>query len=253
MISAEVHIMADTIQLFVTCLVDSLFPQVGEAVVGVLTKAGLQVEFPADQTCCGQPAFNAGYHPEARRMARHIIEVFEKTKGAVIIPSGSCAAMVKHHYVDLFADEPEWQARAEALAERTYELSQFLVDELGMTQFGAAHAGKVAYHPSCHLLRDMDVEHQPLALLHDIDGLEVEALEAECCGFGGVFAVDHAEISAEMLDRKLANIERTAAETVVACDVSCLMHIEGGLRKQGSAARCVHLAQLLAGQEGGLR
>ncbi|MBN2503391.1 MAG: (Fe-S)-binding protein [Anaerolineales bacterium] len=245
--------MAETVQLFVTCLIDGLFPQVGEAVVEVLTRAGLQVEFPADQTCCGQPAFNAGYHPEARRMAKHTIEVFEKTVGPIIIPSGSCAAMVKHHYVDLFAAEPEWKARAEALAERTFELSQFLVDELGLTQFGATHDGKVAYHPSCHLLRDMKIERQPLALLEQIDGLEVEPLEAECCGFGGVFAVDHAEVSAEMLGRKMENIAQTGADTVVACDVSCLMHIEGGLRKQGSSVRCVHLAQLLAGENGGLR
>ncbi len=245
--------MAETVQLFVTCLIDGLFPRVGEAVVEVLTRAGLQVEFPTDQTCCGQPAFNAGYHPEARRMARHTIEVFEKTAGPVIIPSGSCAAMVKHHYVDLFAEEPEWKARAEALTERTYELSQFLVDELGLTRFGAVHEGKVAYHPSCHLLRDMKIERQPLALLEQIDGLVVEPLEAECCGFGGVFAVDHAEVSAEMLGRKIENIERTEAQTVVACDVSCLMHIEGGLRKQGSSVRCVHLAQLLAGEREGLR
>jgi L-lactate dehydrogenase complex protein LldE len=186
-------------------------------------------------------------------MAKHTIEVFEKTAGPVIIPSGSCAAMVKHHYVDLFTEEPEWKARAQALAERTFELSQFLVDELGMTQFGAANDGKVAYHPSCHLLRDLKVEQQPLALLEQIDGLEVEPLEAECCGFGGVFAVDHAEVSAEMLGRKMEDIAQTGADTVVACDVSCLMHIEGGLRKQGSPVRCAHLAQLLAGENGGLR
>ena len=245
--------MSQNVQLFVTCLVDSLFPEVGEAVLAVLSRAGVQVSFPEGQTCCGQPAFNAGFWKEARKMACHTIEVFERTEGLVVIPSGSCAAMVKHGYLELFADEPEWLRRAKALAERTREFSQFLVDDLGIRDLGASFPARCAYHPSCHLLRGLGVDSQPLSLLEAVDGLEVEPLEPECCGFGGVFSVDHEEVSGEMLARKLERVAASGAELVVAGDVSCLMHIEGGLRKQGSPVRCAHLAQLLAGREGGLR
>jgi len=245
--------MNKTVQLFVTCLIDSLFPEVGEAVVEVLNRAGVTVEFPADQTCCGQPAFNAGYQDEARRMARHTIEVFEGIEDTVLIPSGSCAAMVKHGYLELFTDDPIWLPRAQALAKRCREFSQYLVDELSITQMGASYSGKLAYHPSCHLLRGLGVEEQPLKLLDAVEGAQTSQLEAECCGFGGLFAIDHHEVSAEMLARKIEAIEETEAEVVVSCDVSCLMHIEGGLRKRGSRVRCAHLAQILAGKEAGLR
>ena len=240
------------IQLFVTCLIDSLFPEVGEAVVEVLQKAGLQIEFPERQTCCGQPAYNAGYRAEARRMALHTLEVFSATQGAVIIPSGSCADMVKHQYLELFKDDPENLVRVQKLAERTYELSQFLVNVLGITDFGISYQGKLAYHPSCHLLRGMMVDAQPKTLLV-ATGADVHPLEAECCGFGGVFSIDQPEISTEMLQRKMKAIASSGADTVVAGDVSCLMHIEGGLRHDGSKVRCAHLAQVLAGKKLGLR
>lgn len=240
------------IQLFITCLIDSLFPEVGEAVVEVLQKAGLQIEFPEGQTCCGQPAYNAGYRTEARHMALHTLEVFSATEGAVIIPSGSCADMVKHQYLELFKDDPENLIRVQKLAERTYELSQFLVDVLGITDFGIPYQGKLAYHPSCHLLRGMMVDTQPKTLLA-ATGAEVHLLEAECCGFGGVFAIDQPEISTEMLRRKMKTIASSGADTVVAGDVSCLMHIEGGLRHSGSQVRCAHLAQILAGRMSSLR
>ena len=240
------------IQLFVTCLIDSLFPEVGEAVVEVLQKAGLQIEFPQGQTCCGQPAYNAGYRAEARRMALHTLEVFSATEGAVIIPSGSCADMVKYQYLELFREDPKNLARVQKLAERTYEMSQFLVDVLGITDLGISYQGTLAYHPSCHLLRGMKVDAQPKALLA-ATGAEVHPLEAECCGFGGVFAIDQPEISIEMLQRKMKAIADSGADTVVAGDVSCLMHIEGGLRHNGSQVRCAHLAQVLAGKTLGLR
>ena len=242
-----------TTQLFITCLIDSLFPEVGEAVLQVLSDHAGPIAFPVDQTCCGQPAFNAGFHDEARRMARHTINVLERTEGPVVVPSGSCAAMMRHGYLELFANEPAWLPRAQGLAGRTYELSQFLVDVLCLTDLSASFPARLAYHPSCHLLRGLGIDRQPLSLLESVAGAEVHALPPDCCGFGGVFAVDNEPISSEMLARRLAQIEASGAETVVACDVSCLMHLEGGLRKAGSSVRCAHLAQILAGKAAGLR
>ena len=241
------------VQLFVTCLVDTFFPEVGEAVVTVLNQAGVGVEFPQAQTCCGQPAFNAGFQPEAKRMARYTIELLEKVEGPVVIPSGSCAAMLIHGYPELFKDDPDWRPRARKLAARTFEFSQYLVDELEMTEFNATYQSAVAYHPSCHLLRGLGVDQQPKQLLSSIDGLQLDHLSDECCGFGGIFSIDHAGISTELLQRRLEQISKTNADTVVACDVGCLMHLEGGLRKQDSDVRCMHLAQILAGQKAGLR
>jgi L-lactate dehydrogenase complex protein LldE len=241
------------VQLLATCLVDALFPGVGEAVVTTLTRAGVEVTFPPDQTCCGQPAFNAGFWDEARRMARHTIEVFLAEPDPVVIPSGSCAQMIRHGYLELFADDPAWLERARALAAKTSELSEFLVDRIGRADLGASVSARVAYHPSCHLLRGLGVDRQPQALLQAVEGLEVHRLEPECCGFGGVFAIDEPDLSGAMLERKLAAIQSADVTAVVGCDVSCLMQIEGGLRKQGSGLRCLHLAQLIAGQEPGLR
>jgi L-lactate dehydrogenase complex protein LldE len=242
-----------TVQLFVTCLVDSLFPEVGQATVDVLRRAGVRLAFPQAQTCCGQPAYNAGFRDQATSMARTTIEVLESAPGDVVIPSGSCAEMVRHGYLELFAEDPIWLSRARTLAERTFELSEYLVDRLGVVDLGARFGGRLAYHPSCHLLRGLGVDRQPLALLQAIGGAEVERLEAECCGFGGVFSVLHPEISGEMLQRKLEAIRRREPAAVVGCDVSCLMQIEAGLRRSGSTVRGAHLAQVLAGRGTGLR
>jgi L-lactate dehydrogenase complex protein LldE len=242
-----------TIQLFITCLIDSMFPEIGESVLHVLEEHGGPVIFPVDQTCCGQPAYNAGFHDEARRMAAYTIDVLERIDGPVVVPSGSCAAMIRHGYLELFADDPTWFPRAHSLAERTFEFSQFLVDVLSVENNSASPTTRLAYHPSCHLLRDLGVHQQPLSLLGSIADAEIHELPPDCCGFGGVFAIDHEPISSEMLERRLAQIEACAAEIVVACDVSCLMHIEGGLRKSGSSIRCAHLAQILAGVGAGLR
>lgn len=245
--------MAETIQLFVTCLLDSLFPEVDQAALQVLQRAGVEVEIPAGQTCCGQPAFNAGFRAESARMARRTLEVFEDTTGPVVIPSGSCAAMIRHGYLELFADEPAWLTKARHLASRTFELSEYLVDRLGVTALGSEYHARVAYHPSCHLLHGLGVDRQPMTLLEAVEGLQISRLTPECCGFGGVFSIQHGDISEAMLARKLAEIEASQAEWVVGCDVSCLMQIEGGLRKRGSGIRCMHLAQLLAGKGAGLR
>jgi L-lactate dehydrogenase complex protein LldE len=239
--------MTQKIQLFITCIIDSLYPQVGESVVRVLEKAGLQVEFPAGQTCCGQPAFNAGMRPEAARVARHTIQVFEDTDGPLVVPSGSCTAMIRHSYAELFADDPLWLPRARALAERTFEFTEFLVDQLGVTDFNSPFSGRVAYHASCHLSRDLGVKSQPQKLLRSLRGVTLLELPhaEDCCGFGGVFSVEHPQISAEMLKRKIDNIDASGAQWVAACDAGCITNINGGLHRCGKTARAVHIAQLL--------
>jgi L-lactate dehydrogenase complex protein LldE len=240
--------MAETVQLFITCLIDTLYPKIGEAVVEVLQRAGVRLEFPSGQTCCGQPAFNAGLRDQARPVAQHTIQVFEKTRGPVVVPSGSCAGMIRHGYPELFAEHPVWYARACALAERTFEFSEFLVDYLGITDLGACWPGKVTYHSSCHLLRDLGVDRQPRALLKAVRGAEFVELPytSECCGFGGVFSAEHPELSGAMLARKLENIRLSGAPTVVACDAGCLTNIQGGLRRGGLSQEVVYIAQMLA-------
>lgn len=237
-----------TIQLFITCLVDTFFPKTGEAIVDVLTRLGVEVEFPADQTCCGQPAFNAGLWPDSRKMAEHTIQVFEASPNEIVAPSGSCVAMIRHGYLELFADDPKWLARAEALAARTYEFTEYLVDVLGVTDFGARWDGLLSYHPSCHLLRGLGVDRQPRELLANVQGATLVELPhaEECCGFGGVFSVEHPEISAEMLKRKISNLEASEAPTLVLADTGCRMHIAGGLNKEKKPQRVVHIAEVLA-------
>jgi L-lactate dehydrogenase complex protein LldE len=239
--------MTETVQLFVTCLVDTFFPQIGEAMVHVLNRAGVRVEFPSAQTCCGQPAFNAGLRADARPLAEHTIRVFERTSGAVIIPSGSCAAMVRHGYLELFKDDPAWLKRARALAERTYEFTEYLVDVRRATDLGARWQGKITYHASCHLLRALGVDRQPRLLLEVVREAEIVDLpeREDCCGFGGVFSVVHPELSGEFLKRKITNLEKTGAPTLVVADAGCLMNIQGGLVRQGKSQRVVHIAEVL--------
>jgi len=237
----------ETVQLFVTCIMDTLYPEVGESVVHVLERAGVQVGFPSGQTCCGQPAFNAGLRSQAQPVAQHTIQVFERTQGPVVVPSGSCAAMIRHGYLELFADDPHWLPRARALAERTYEFSEFLVDYLRVTDVGAHYAGKLSYHSSCHLLRDLGISRQPRALLAAVREAELVDLPygEECCGFGGVFSAEHPQISSAMLARKMANIEASGAPLVVSCDAGCITNINGGLHRSGKTQRVVHIAEIL--------
>lgn len=237
------------VQLFITCIADSLFPQVGEAMVDVLERLGMEVRFAEAQTCCAQPAYNGGFRAEARQVALRFLDVFEPTApDPLVAPSGSCVAMVIHGYPDLFADDPVNLARAKALAARTYEFSQFVVDVLGVADVGANFAGRAAYHPSCHLLRGLQVDDQPRRLLSAVRDLECVPLPhaEECCGFGGLFAVKHADVSGAILDQKLNNVRASGAEMVVGCDLSCLMHIQGGLSRDGVAVKCLHLAEVLA-------
>jgi len=241
--------MADTVQLFATCLIDTLYPEVGESVVRILNRCGIKVEFPPGQTCCGQPAFNAGMRLQARMMAEHTIQVFEPAPGLVVVPSGSCAAMIRHSYLELFADDEHWLPRARRLAERTVELTEYLVDVLGVTDFNAQFSGKITYHSSCHLLRELEVDRQPLILLQTVQGAKLVELKGtqECCGFGGVFSVEHPEISAAMLEGKIENILASGAEIVISCDAGCITHINGGLHRRGLPPRAVHIAQLIDG------
>lgn len=236
-----------TVQLFITCLIDTFKPQIGEAVVQVLESAGVQVAFPRNQTCCGQPAFNAGMRSEARKSAQHTIQVFETAPGPIVIPSGSCTAMIRHGYPELFANDPVWLPRAETLAERTFEFTEFLVDVLGISDLGANYAGSITYHPSCHLLRGIGVDRQPRTLLSHLREADLIELpyQDECCGFGGVFSVKHPEISAEMMERKIQNIQSTGAETVVVCDTGCLMHLGGGLHRKKMPQQVRHIAEIL--------
>jgi L-lactate dehydrogenase complex protein LldE len=237
----------DTIQLFVTCIIDTLYPETGEAVVRLLEKAGARVSFPPDQTCCGQPAFNAGLRSQARQMAIQTLRAFDNYPGPVVVPSGSCAAMIRHSYPELFAHDPEWLPKAQQLAERTYELTEYLVDVLGVTDLGVELNQRITYHSSCHLLRGLGVDRQPRQLLAAIHGAElVELTETgDCCGFGGVFSVEHPEISSAMLDRKINNLEASGAEVVVACDAGCVTNINGGLHRKRKTLRAVHIADLL--------
>ena len=235
------------IQLFVTCIIDNLFPEIGEDVVTVLTRAGVEVNVPPGQTCCGQPAFNGGFLQEARAMALHFLDIFADTEGPIVTPSGSCAAMVIHHYPELFSDDPANLARAQAVAARVREFSQFLVDDRGLTYAGG-QPGTYTYHPSCHLTRDLGVRAQPEALLDHIPGAErVPLPDAEaCCGFGGLFSVKMPEVSAAMMEHKLATIEASGAEVCVTCDASCMMHLNGGRIHQGKPPVVQHIAQVVA-------
>ena len=223
-----------TIQLFVTCLVDTFYPETAEAIVSILRRLGVTVEFPQAQTCCGQPQFNAGLRGDARQMAEHMIETFEGLPGEVLSPSGSCVHMIKHNYPELFAKDPKWLPRAHALAKRTFEFTEYLVDVLGVTDLGAHWDGTLTYHPSCHLSRGLGIDRQPRALLAQVQGAPIVELpeEQDCCGFGGIFSVAHPELSAEFLKRKISNLEKTEAPTLVVADTGCIMHIAGGLHRQ---------------------
>jgi L-lactate dehydrogenase complex protein LldE len=234
------------VALFVTCLGDVFYPEAGEATVRVLRRLGIAVDFPLAQTCCGQPAFNAGFHEQARVVARRNLAIFADYE-YVVVPSGSCTAMWRVFYAELFADDPVLGEQAEALAARTYELSEFLVKVVGVERLGAVFRGKVAYHASCHLLRELGVVEEPRRLLAQVEGAELVTMDLaeQCCGFGGTFAVKYPEISDAMLQKKIASLKRAGANTLVSCDAGCLMHIAGRLRRQGEAIRVMHLAELL--------
>jgi L-lactate dehydrogenase complex protein LldE len=226
--------------------VNEIDPEVGMAVVRVLERLGVDVDVPRDQTCCGQPAYNAGFHDEAREVARHTLRVLDATEGPIVIPSGSCADMLVHQYAELFRNEPALLEPARRVSARCREFSQF-VCQTASDKVGGQLTANVAFHPSCHLLRGLGVREEPIALLNNVAGVTQAAVreQEECCGFGGLFSIKNPEISTGMLDRKLTAIEASGAERVVSCDLGCLLHIGGGLHRRGSAIRVQHLAQLL--------
>jgi len=237
------------IALFATCLADAMFPAAAIATVRLLERLGHQVEFPAGQTCCGQMHVNTGYLREAVPLVRNHVEAFAGFD-AIVAPSGSCVGSVRHQHamVARRAGDTGLAARAESVAAHTFELSEFLVDVLGVDDVGAYYPHRVTYHPTCHSLRMLGVGDKPLRLLRNVRGLTlVELPSAEsCCGFGGTFALKNADVSTAMLEDKMANITTTGAAVCTAGDASCLMHIGGGLSRTGSGVRTVHLAEILA-------
>jgi L-lactate dehydrogenase complex protein LldE len=239
--------MGTRVSLFVTCMVDQLFPQVGMAMADVLERAGYQVDFPENQTCCGQPAFNSGYRAEARTVARHFLDTFESSE-TIVVPSGSCTAMVVHHFAELFHKEPDTLARAHSLEKRVWEFSTFLTEVAAVEDVGARLDRVVTFHDGCHGLRELGVKDAPRRLLSHVRGLELREMvpAEECCGFGGTFAVKFPELSGAMARTKIEAIERTGAQTVISGDPSCIMQIQGALTRAGSHIGTLHLAEVLA-------
>lgn len=236
------------VALFVTCLVDQLRPEVGEATVEVLRRAGCEVTFDARQTCCGQPAWNTGYRDEARRVGARLVELYDADPAdALVLPSGSCAAMVRH-LPELFEEDDPLRARAASVAGRVHDLAGFLVRELGVTDLDARFEGRVTWHDACHGLRELGLHDEPRSLLDAVAGLErVEVTGCDvCCGFGGTFAVKHPELSVAMADWKLQHLETAGVDAVVSGDVSCLLQLGGRLARRGVGVRTLHLAEVLA-------
>lgn len=235
--------------LFITCFNDTMFPATGRAVVRLLERLGATVEFPREQTCCGQMHFNTGYRAEALGLVRRFVRTFADSE-VIVSPSASCVGMVRDSYVTLAreADDPGLAREAEAVAARTFELSELLVDRLQVTDVGASFPHVVTYHPTCHSLRALGVGERPLVLLRAVRGLELRELPGatECCGFGGTFAVKNADTSAAMATDKVRAILDTGAEVCVSADNSCLMHIGGTLARQRAGVRVMHLAEVLA-------
>jgi L-lactate dehydrogenase complex protein LldE len=245
------------VALFVTCMVDMMYPNVGMSTVELLEGQGIEVIFPEEQTCCGQPAFNAGFRDEARVLAERFIDIFEPLVrsgrvDAIVAPSGSCTTMVSHFYAVLFEDPmlAALRERARFLSTVTFELTEFLVDALGVTDVGAHFNGRLTYHACCHLLREIHVNEQPHALIagiHDADVVELTGAE-DCCGFGGLFSIKNGPISTAMGERKVENIAASRADVVTLCDVSCMTHINGLLTRTGRDCRAVHIAEVLNNQ-----
>lgn len=240
------------ISLFIACYNDTLFPETGKSVVRLLERLGHQVDFPLEQTCCGQMHYNTGYQAEAMPLMRRFVEIFQDAE-AVCIPSSSCVGMVRDHYAKMAksSDDKGLMTAVDDLLPRVYELSELLVNKLGIEDVGAYYPHRVTYHASCHSLRSLHLGDVPLRLLRKVRGIDLVELEDidQCCGFGGTFAVKNGDVSAAMLADKLQCIENTRAEVCTAVDNSCLMHIIGGLHRQRTGVKTVHLAEILASTE----
>jgi L-lactate dehydrogenase complex protein LldE len=241
--------------LFYTCLAEAFFPNLIKDTIWLLEQAGVTVTIPAGQTCCGQPPYNAGFHSEARGIAAHFLDVFADAP-IIVSPSGSCVTMVRHEFPNLFRDDPARLVEAMAIAGRTYELSEFLVNVVGKTDFGAQWHGRATYHDACHMARGLSLTVEPRALLAQVSGLElVEMVEADgtvsepwCCGFGGAFAVKQSAISGAMLNEKIRRIEAVDVDTVITSDGGCILHMNGGLQRQNKPIRVCHYTEILCSQ-----
>jgi L-lactate dehydrogenase complex protein LldE len=238
---------AGRVSIFVTCVIDQLFPQVGMAMVDVLERIGYQVDFPEAQTCCGQPAFNSGYHGPSREMARHFLDVFQNAE-YIVVPSGSCTSMITHHYEDIFAGDDKMLAVVHRVAQRTWEFSKFLLEVAQVENVGARFQGAVTFHDSCHALRELGVKAGPRRLLANVEGLELREMDTAegGCGFGGTFSVKVPEVSGGMARTKIDSILKTKANTIVALDCSCLMQLQGAIYRAGLPLKTMHLAEVLA-------
>lgn len=235
------------VSLFVTCIVDQVFPKVGLAMADVLERLGYQIDFPEAQTCCGQPAFNSGFWDEARGVARHFMDVFDGSE-YIVVPSGSCTSMCGHHFADLFQDNPAMLARAHAIEPRIYEFSKFLTEVAKVDDVGASFPHTITYHDSCHALRELGVKAGPRKLLSHVRGLTLKEMDVaeECCGFGGTFSVKFPDVSGGMAQTKLDSILRTGASHIVSIDSSCLMQLQGVISRQALPLQTIHLAEVLA-------
>lgn len=233
------------VSLFITCISDIMFPNVGKNTVEILERLGCEVDFPTMQTCCGQPAYNSGYLEEAKGSMKQMIRAFKDAE-YVVGPSGSCVGMIRE-YPHVFKGDPEWEKPAQELAAKTYELTQFIVDVLGVKDVGSTFKGKVTYHPSCHMTRILGVKDAPKILLQNVKGIEfVELPSAEdCCGFGGTFSVKKPEISAEMVKEKSRHVTETGAEYLVGGDMGCLMNIGGRMQREGKNVKVIHISEIL--------
>jgi L-lactate dehydrogenase complex protein LldE len=235
------------VQLFITCLAEQFYPSTLRNLVKLLERLGVEVEFPDEQTCCGQPFFNTGFQDEARALARRWLRTFGRSERPIVAPSGSCVDMVRH-FPRLFASGSPEGTEAAAVAARTFEIGEYLVRRLGLRDVGARFPHRVAYHASCHLLRGLGLRTEAKELLGGVRDIELVPLPEEevCCGFGGAFSVIYPDVSRAMLDAKVRNVLASGAEAVVACDAGCLMNIAGGLRKAGSTVKALHLVDILA-------
>ncbi|WP_188377561.1 (Fe-S)-binding protein [Halobacillus andaensis] len=236
------------VSLFITCLCDTLTPDVGKDTVQLLERFGCEVDFPEGQTCCGQPAYNSGYVKESKQAMKQMIQAFEDSE-YVVGPSGSCVHMLKE-YPKVLSEEPEWKRRAEALVDKTYELTQFLVEVLEVKDVGSTFQGKATYHPSCHMTRLLGVKDAPRILLENVKGLEIIdlPLKEDCCGFGGTFAVKNAAVSEQMVHEKAEHISETKADYLIGGDMGCLMNMGGRLRRNDQDVKVLHIAQVLNSQ-----
>ena len=238
--------MSKKVALFIPCFVDQLQPQVGVDTVKVLRRAGYNVEFPEDQTCCGQPGFNTGQWEAARPCAERFVKLF-RSYDQIVCPSGSCTSMVRAHYPELLKTS-QWKDDAIAVGKRVFELSEFLVRVAKVTDLGAEFAHSVTYHPSCHTTRELGIYEEPIALLKNVKGLDLREMPnaLECCGFGGMFSTKFPMVSWAMGEIKVGNVDATGAEYVTAVDPSCLLHIDGVLRFKNHAPKAIHIASILA-------